>query len=170
MEKSCWKSSTGILWDPKVKPRWSSLSSKGVETLAQRSHVWRAQSQGSQNLGKSSSLSWRWVCDPIPYSLKRINRINLKEASTELALAQRNSLLEKENHALRKELLEQKMMLLDYKNSTEAKNREEKLIRDNEDFKKEMKQQAEAQKAQMEETQRMMQKMMEMMMQKQVNP
>jgi len=94
----------------------------------------------------------------------------LKEASTELALAQRNSLLEKENHALRKELLEQKMMLLDYKNSTEAKNREEKLIRDNEDFKKEMKQQAEAQKAQMEETQRMMQKMMEMMMQKQVNP
>jgi len=95
----------------------------------------------------------------------------LKDASTELALAQRNSLLEKENHALRKELLEQKMMVLDYKNSTEAKlaeakNREEKLIRDNEDFKKEMKQQAEAQKAQMEETHRMMQKMM----QKQANP
>jgi len=67
------------------------------------------------------------------------------------------------------------MMLLDYKNSTEAKlaeakNREERLIRDNEYFKKEMKQQAEAQKAQMEETQRMMQKMMEMMMQKQANP
>ena len=67
------------------------------------------------------------------------------------------------------------MMLLDYKNSTEAKlaeakNRKEKLIRDNEDFKKEMKQHAEAQKAQMEETQRMMQKMMEMMMQKQASP
>jgi len=108
-------------------------------------------------------------------NLDWINRINLKEASTELALAQRNSLLEKENHVLRKEFLEQKMMLLDYKNSTEAqlaeaKNREEKLIRDNEDFRKEMKQQAEAQKAQMEETQRMMQKMMDMMMQKQANP
>jgi len=100
---------------------------------------------------------------PRDLNLDWINKINLKDASTELALAQRNSLLEKENHALIKELLEQKMMLLDYKNSTEAKlaeakNREEKLIRDNEDFKKEMKQQAEAQKAQMEETHRMMQK------------
>jgi len=112
---------------------------------------------------------------PRDLNLDWIKRINMKEASTELALAQRNSLLEKENHALRKELLEQKMMLLDYKNSTEAqlaeaKNREERLIRDNEDLKKEMKQQAEAQKAQMEETQRMKQKMMEMMMQKQANP
>ena len=67
------------------------------------------------------------------------------------------------------------MMLLDCKNSTEsqlaeAKYREERLIKDNEEFKKEMKLQAEPQKAQMEETQRMMQKMMEMMMQKQVNP
>ena len=108
---------------------------------------------------------------PRDLNLDWINKINLKDASTELALAQKNSLLEKENHALRKELLEQKMMLLDYKNSTEAKlaeakNREEKLIRANEDFKKEMKQQAEAQKAQMEETHRMMQKMM----QKQANP
>ena len=91
-----------------------------------------------------------------------------------MALIQNNILLEKENHALRKELLEQKMMLLDYKNISEAqleeaKNKEERLIKDNEEF-KEMKVQAEAQKAQMEETQRMMQKMMEMMMQKQANP
>ena len=104
-----------------------------------------------------------------------IAKINLKEASTELALVQRNSLLEKENDDLRKELLEQKMMLLDYKNSTEAqlaeaKYREERLIKVNEEFKKELKQQAKAQKSQMEETQRMMQKMMEMMMRKQANP
>jgi len=76
----------------------------------------------------------------------------LKEASTEMALVQRNSLLEKENHDLKKELLEQKVMLLDYKNTSEAqleaaKNREERLIKDNEEFKKEMKLQAEAQKA-----------------------
>ena len=43
-------------------------------------------------------------------------------------------------------------MLLDYKNTSEAqleaaKNREERLIKDNEEFKKEMKLQAEAQKA-----------------------
>jgi len=78
-----------------------------------------------------------------------ITKINLKEASTKMALIQRNSLLEKENHALRKELLEKKMILLDYKNSfeaqlAEAKNREERLIKDSEEFKKEMKLQAEA--------------------------
>jgi len=70
----------------------------------------------------------------------------LKEASSEIALLQRNILLEKENQALRKKLLVQKIMLLDYKNTTEAqlkeaKIREERLIRDNEEFKKEMKQQ-----------------------------
>jgi len=111
------------------------------------------------------------IIHPRDLNLDWITKISLKEASTQLALVQRNSLLEKENHALRKELLEQKMMLLDYKNSTEsklaeAKYKEERLIKDNEEFKKEMKLQAEAQKAQMEETQRMMQKMM----QKQANP
>jgi len=103
---------------------------------------------------------------PRDLNLDWITKINLKEPSTEMALIQKNSLLEKENHALRKELLEQKMMLLDYKNTSEAlieeaKIREERLIRDNEEFKKEMKQQADAQKAQMEETQRMMQQMMQ---------
>jgi len=101
-------------------------------------------------------------------NLDWITKINLKEASTEMALIQRNSLLEKENHALRKQLL-------DYKNTSEAqieeaKIREERLIRDNEEFKKEMKQQVDSQKAQMEETQRMMQQMMQMMMQNQAKP
>jgi len=49
---------------------------------------------------------------------------------------------------LKKELLDQKLLLLEYKASTEAKLeegriREENLIRSNEAFKEEMKQQAE---------------------------
>ena len=95
-------------------------------------------------------------------NLDWITKINLKEASTEMALIQRNSLLEKENHALRKQLL-------DYKNTSEAQIEEAK-IREDEEFKKEMKHQADAQKAQMEETQRMMQQMMQMMMQNQAKP
>ncbi|KEH27309.1 hypothetical protein MTR_5g004690 [Medicago truncatula] len=65
-----------------------------------------------------------------------------------------------ENKKLKKELLDQKLLLLEYKSSTEAKLeeariREENLVRSNEDFKREMKQQA-------EETNRMMKHMMEM--------
>jgi len=87
--------------------------------------------------------------------------------STELALLQKNAELEKENKQLRKEVLEQKLLLLEYKSSTEAKLeearvREEKLIKSNEKFKQEMKQQA-------KETQRMMKQMMEMF-QKQAQP
>jgi len=75
--------------------------------------------------------------------------------------------LERENKQLRKELLEQKWLLLEYKTSTEAKLeeariREENLIRSNEDFKREMKQQA-------EEANRLMKQMMEMF-QKQAQP
>ena len=76
------------------------------------------------------------IIHPRDLNLDWITKINLKEASTEMALIQRNSLLEKENHALKNELLEQKMMLLDYKNTyeaqiAEAKNMEERLIKDN---------------------------------------
>jgi len=87
--------------------------------------------------------------------------------STKLALLQKNAELEKENKQLRKEVLEQKLLLLEYKYSTEAKLeearvREEKLIKSNEEFKQELKQQV-------EETQRMMKQMMEMF-QKQAQP
>jgi len=82
-------------------------------------------------------------------------------------LLQRNAELEIENRQLRKELLEQKLLLLEYKSSTEAKLeearvREEKLIKSNEDFKRDMNQQA-------EETNMMMKQMMEMF-QKQAQP
>jgi len=82
-------------------------------------------------------------------------------------LLQRNVELERENKQLRKELLDQKLLLFEYKSSTEAKLeearvKEENLSRSNEDFKREMKQQA-------EETNRLMKQMMEMF-QKQAQP
>ena len=93
--------------------------------------------------------------------------MNVNPVSTELAVLQRNVELENENKQLRKELLEQKLLLIEYKSSTEAKLeearvREEQLIKSNEEFKKEMKQQA-------EETNKMMKQMMEMF-QKQAQP
>jgi len=68
--------------------------------------------------------------------------------------------LERENKQLRKEILDQKLLLLEYKTSTEAKLeeakiREEKLLRSNEEFKKEIKQQA-------EEINKLLKQMMEM--------
>ena len=68
--------------------------------------------------------------------------------TTELVLLQKNAELEKENKQLRKEVLEQKLLLHEYKSSTEAKLeeakvREEKLIKSKEEFKQEMKQQVE---------------------------
>jgi len=104
---------------------------------------------------------------PREMDLTWLNKINLKEASTELELMQRNTLLKKENKQPRKELLEQKLLLLEYKNATEAKLeeariREENLIRSNDEFKREMKEQA-------EETNKMMKQMIELI-QKQAQP
>jgi len=104
---------------------------------------------------------------PRELDLNWLNKINLKEASSELALLQKNTLLEKENKQLKKELLEQKLLLLEYKTATEAKLeqariREENLIRSNDELKKEMKEQA-------KDTDRIMQQMMEMF-QKQAQP
>jgi len=97
---------------------------------------------------------------PRELDLTWLNKINFKSASTELKLMQRNTLLESEKKQLRKELLEQKLLLLEYKTYTkakfeEARIREENLIRSNEDFKREMKQHA-------GETNRLMKQMMEM--------
>jgi len=96
-----------------------------------------------------------------------LSKANVKPVSTELALVQKNVELEKENKQLIKEVLEQKLLLLEYKSSTkakleESKVRKEKLIKSNEKLKQEMKQQA-------EETQRMMKQMI-VMFQKQVQP
>jgi hypothetical protein len=71
-----------------------------------------------------------------------------------------DSALEQENRKLKKDLLEQKLLLDEYKWQTEAKLeeariREENLIRSNEAFKEEMKNQAET-------TNKMLKEMMEM--------
>jgi len=97
---------------------------------------------------------------PRELDLTWLNKINIKEASTELTLMQKNTLLEKENKQLKKELLEEKLLLLEYKTATEAKLeeariREDNLIKSNDQFKKEMKEQS-------EETNRLMKQMMEM--------
>jgi len=104
---------------------------------------------------------------PRELNINWLSKVNVKPVSTKLALLQKNAELEKENKKLRKEVLEQKLLLLECKSSTEekleeARVREEKLIKSNEEFKQEMKQQA-------EETQRMMKEMMEMF-QKQTQP
>jgi len=68
-------------------------------------------------------------------------RMNVKQTSPELVVLQRNVELENENRQLKKELFEQKLLLIEYKSSTEAKLeearvREEKLIQSSEDFKR----------------------------------
>jgi len=68
-----------------------------------------------------------------------LSKINVSPVSTELALLQKNAELEKENKQLRKEVLEQKLLLLEYKSSIEAKLeeakvREENFLKSNEAF------------------------------------
>ena len=84
---------------------------------------------------------------PRELNLNWLSKINISPVHTELALLQKNVELEKENKKLRKEVLEQKLLLLEYKSSTDAKLeeariREENLLKSNEAFKQEMKQQA----------------------------
>jgi len=104
---------------------------------------------------------------PRELNVNWLTRMNVKQVSPGLVVLQRNVELEKENRQLKKELFEQKLLLIEYKASTEAKLeearvKEEKLIQSNEDFKREMKQQS-------EETNKMMKQMMEMF-QKQAQP
>jgi hypothetical protein len=120
------------------------------------------------------SIKGREVTDIIPsgvyprdLDLSFLSKINFKSAFDSLDLVQRNAHLESQNRKLKKELMEQKLLLLEYKSSTEAKlekarAREEKLIKNNEDFKNEIKQQQEEMKKQQEQTNMMLQQMMEM--------
>jgi len=99
---------------------------------------------------------------PRELNVNWLTMMNVKQASPGLAVLERNAELEQENRQLKKELLEQKLLLIEYKASAEARVREEKLIQSNEDFKREMKQQS-------EETNKMMKQIMEMF-QKQAQP
>jgi len=60
--------------------------------------------------------------DVIPYGvhpkeldISWLTKINLKHVSTEFELLQRNTELERENKQLKKDLLDQKLLLLEYK-------------------------------------------------------
>jgi len=75
--------------------------------------------------------------------LSFLTKVNLKSAAPDLALVQKYKVLEMKNQKLEKDLLEQKILLLEYKAETEAKLeeariREEDLIRRHEQFKAEM--------------------------------
>jgi len=58
---------------------------------------------------------------PRELNLSWLSKINVNPVSIELALVQRNAELERENKQLRKEFLDQKLLLVEYKTSTEAK-------------------------------------------------
>lgn len=64
---------------------------------------------------------------PKELDLTWLNKINFKSASTELDLLQRNVALERQNNPLKKDLLDQKVLLLEYKSSTEAKLEEARV-------------------------------------------
>ena len=72
-----------------------------------------------------------------------LTKINLKTAAPDLALVQRNRFLEEKNQKLEKELLEQKLLLLEFKAEAKAKLeegriREENLVKSYEQFKADM--------------------------------
>ena len=80
---------------------------------------------------------------PKDLDLSFLSKINLSKAVPDLDLVQKNKVLEERNQKLEKELLEQKVLLLEYKAETnakleEARLREEKLIKTTEDIKAEM--------------------------------
>lgn len=80
---------------------------------------------------------------PKDLDLSFLSNINLSKAAPNLALVQKNKVLEERNKELERELLEQKVLLLDYKAETDAKLeeagiREGKLLKSIEDIKSEM--------------------------------
>jgi len=68
---------------------------------------------------------------PKELNLDWLKKINFESTSTDLELLQRNTVLERENKQLGKELLEQKLLLLQYKTSTEAKLEEARVREEN---------------------------------------
>ena len=85
---------------------------------------------------------------PRELNINWLSKMNVNLVSTELTLLQRNVELESENKKLKKELLDQKLLLPKYKAASEAKHeesriREENLIKSNKEFKEEMREQSE---------------------------
>jgi len=60
-----------------------------------------------------------------------LTKINLKTTAPDLDLVQRNRFLEEKNQKLEKELLEQKLLLLEFKAEAEAKLEEARIREEN---------------------------------------
>jgi hypothetical protein len=95
---------------------------KGVDNNLQEVKILRTWVQNPP------SLKGREVTDfilsgmhPRDLDLSFLSKVNFKSASGSLDLLKRNADLESENRKLKKELMEQKLLLLEYKSSTEAK-------------------------------------------------
>jgi hypothetical protein len=179
-----------LVCTPNYLLSYSRSSSAKASKLAERNHNESLQEVKILRTWVQNPLSikGREVTDFIPSGVRPrdldltfLTKINLKTTSPNLALIQRNTILEKEVKKLQKDLIEQKLLMLEYKSSTEAKLEEakealreakiweEKLIKSNEAFKLEMKNQQEAMEKKQDETQLMIRQMMEMM-NKQANP
>jgi hypothetical protein len=64
---------------------------------------------------------------PKDLDLSFLSKVNLSKAAPDLALVQKNKVLEERNKELEKELHEQKILLLEYKAETNAKLEEARL-------------------------------------------
>jgi hypothetical protein len=95
---------------------------KGVDSNLQQVKILRTWVQNPPCLrGRNPTDFIPTGVHPKDLDLTFLNKINFKSASTSLDLLQRNADLETENKKLKKELREQKLLLLEYKSSTEAK-------------------------------------------------
>jgi hypothetical protein len=130
---------------------------KGIDNNVQKVRILRTWVQSPP------SIKGREIYDFIPngvnpkdLDLSFLTKVNFKSASGKLDLLSRNASLESENKKLKKELMQHKLLMLEYKFSAEAKLeeakealreakiREENLIKSNEALKLEMKNQQEA--------------------------
>ncbi|RHN51726.1 hypothetical protein MtrunA17_Chr6g0472071 [Medicago truncatula] len=148
---------------------------KGVDNSLQEVKILRTWVQNP------SSLRGREAADFIPnfvhprsLDLFFLSSDNFQSASPNLEMIQRNAALEEKVKKLQKVLLEQKVLLLEYKDVIEAKlaearTREEILIRSNEEFKQEMKLQQESLQKQQAKTNKLLKQILEMFS-KQANP
>lgn len=148
---------------------------KGVDNNLQKVKILRTWVQNSPSLrGREVTIFIPSGVHLRDLDLSFLSKVNFKSASGSLDILKRNADLESDNRKLKKELMKQKLLMLEYKSSIEAKlektrAREENLIKSNEDFKNEMKQQQEAMQKKQEETNLMIKQMMEMF-NKQANP
>jgi len=101
---------------------------KGVENNLQEVKILRTWVQTPLCLKERNATDFIPVgIHPRELNVNWLSKVNVNPVSTELALLQRNTELETENRQLRKELLEQKLLLIEYKSCTKAKLEEARV-------------------------------------------